>query len=75
MEEFRQRKTAYITDCRLKRLRRAGHGLLEVHTPTLVICDGLDNVTEVLSFLRVFGAFCLQAELFLPGKILDAKYS
>ena len=75
MEEIRQRKTAYITDCRLKGLRRAGYVLLEVHTPTLIICDGLDNITEVLSFLRMFGAFYLQAEVFLPGKILDARYS
>jgi len=75
MEEIRQRKTAHVTDCRLTGLRRAGCVLLEVHMLTLINCDGLDNTTEVLSFLRMFGAFCLQAEVFLPGKILDAKYS
>lgn len=48
MEEIRQRKTAHITDCRLKGLRRAGYVLLEAHTPTLIICDGLHNITEVL---------------------------
>lgn len=73
MEETRQRKTSHVTDCRLKGLRRAGYVLLEVHIPTLLICDGLDNITDELSFLRMFDAFCLQAEVFLPGKMLDAK--
>lgn len=73
MEETRQRKPAHVTDYRLKGLRRAGCVLLEVYIPTLLICNGLDNITEVLSFLRMFDAYCLQAEVFLPGKMLDAK--
>lgn len=66
IEEIRQ-KNLLVVGLRVSEERP------EVHS--LIICDGLGNITEVLSFLRIFGALCLQEEVFLPGKILDAKYS